>query len=291
MAASLAALAACDMQQEAAFRLSPGNDYYEAVGLTEIGRKFRREAPFYVDLSTSGVLDAEARERLAGQAAWMEANPSLRFMIIAMARADGGAVSPDDPAHARAAAVADHLGSLGIATDRVRARVVPIGVGNVDFDPLQRVTTLVEDGVRSRQPGLLAALARDGRDAGSVGAAATAGGGEVGRSSRGADLTSGPRRTSSPVADGPRGGTSSDPGGSGRDPGADQGPGDRPSSNPDTSGPGPDSGNGPSDPGPSKPEGKKNDAKREANSGRGNGDEDGDPGKSGGRNRGGDELG
>lgn len=277
MAVGLTALAACDMPQEAAFRLSPGSDYYEAVGLGEIGRKFRREAPFYVDLSEAGALDAEARDRLSGQAAWMETHPSLRFLVVAMARTDGGAVSPDDPAHARAAAVAAHLEDLGIATDRLRTRVVPIGVGTVDFDPLQRVTTLVEDGMRSERPAVLAALARDGSEGASA-REAVPGASEPGR----------PGRSAGPAEDTPHRGTTGDPGSAGRDPEPDQGPGDGPSSEPGTgtADPGPAS----SAPSPSQPEGRKNDAKRDANSGRGNGDEAGDPGKSGGRNRGGDEV-
>jgi hypothetical protein len=276
MAVALTALAACDMPQDAASRFNPNPDYYEAAGLGEIGRKFRREAPFFVDLDAGAQLSPMAMERLDAQADWMADYPATRFLVVAMGQGDGGSVAETDPAHERADSVVAYLLAQGISPDRVRARVIPVGPVEVDFDPLQRVTTFVEEQQHSSVAMIMAAFGGDdlqrgddvapGQDAGDVGVPVGASGGP--------SVPDG-------GTDGPAAADQTDaPSGSGT---TSQGP---VSGGPTSDGP------VASDPAPSAPSGPggKNAAKREANSGRGNGDEAGDPGNSGGRNQGGDEA-
>ncbi|MGI1663404.1 hypothetical protein ACRDNQ_14275 [Palleronia sp. KMU-117] len=283
IAVALTALAACDMPQDAASRFHPDQDYYEAAGLSQIGRKFRRETPFFVDLDADAQLSSDAMARLDVQAGWMDDFPATRFLVVAMGQGDGGAVPATDPAHGRAESVVAYLLAQGISADRIRARVIPVGPVEVEFDPLQRVTTLVDDQPRSPIAMILAALngndlqqgevVAPGQDAGDVGFPVGVSGGpsvpdggtdgpaaaETDPQPTGAGTTSQGPVTGGPIPGGPTTGVPA--------PGAPVA----------------------SDPAPTAPGGK-NAAKREANSGRGNGDEAGDPGNSGGRNQGGDEV-
>lgn len=274
MAVALTAVVACDMPNEAAFRFDLSQDYYETGGLGEIGRKFRREAPFFVDLADESALSPDARARLEAQAAWVADYPSMRLLVVSMGPAEGGMVPASDPSHRRADTVVRYLIAQGVAPDMIRARVLPVGpIGN-DFDPLQRVTTFVEEGMNTTSSGLPAAVGgldtqRDkifvpGQDASNVGVP-IGGSGNPPVPGAGVD---GPV-AEAPVAEPTASGSTSD--------------------GPASGGPTPDAPVA-SGPAPSEPGGK-NAAKREANSGRGNGDEDGDPGNSGGRNQGGDEVG
>jgi hypothetical protein len=301
-AAALAALTACDTSQDV-LRFNVDQDFYEAPSLGTLERAFRREAPFYVDLAEATVLSDAARARLDLQAAWMAEHPSTRFYVVAVGQPQDGGVAGDDPAHSRARTVEAYLAAAGIDPARLRVRVVPKGFGHAPYDPFLRVTTMLEE-APATQGEVMAALARDAipgagdseifgmQGAGDVGDPVGANGGPsvpVGGTDGPAAGTPATPSAGGTTSQGPVGGGSTSQGpvaGGHSDPGGAPSQPSDPASSPDTSGP---VASGPVTSGPGNSG--KNAAKRDANAGRGNGDETGDPGNSGGRNKGGDEIG
>ena len=227
--------------------------------LSSLSAEFRREVPHVINFDfDSSILDDEAKRRLDSQAEWIGNNPGVRFAVTGHTDRVGNVAYNEALGLARAQAAVDYMVMRGVSETQLVAMI-----SEGETDPViktedreranRRVETDVLELIREEDPVRLADLD------GATGSISTNGGG---------------------TPDGNGGGTPDGNGGGTPDGNGGSTPDGNGGGTPDGNGGGSDDDGGRDKPGKGS----------QANSGRGNGDEDRDPGKSGGKNQGGDEL-
>ncbi len=281
LAAGAVALSGCAIAPETTRTPGMGLETQAAVrstgpALTALSAAFRRDVAYVINFDfNSSDLDAEAKARLDAQADWILAHPNVRFSVTGHTDRVGNVAYNEALGLRRAQAAVDYLVLQGIDAFRLVA-MISEGEADpvIDTDDRERANRRVETDVleliRPEPEERLAGLD---------------------------DATGTIERVSAGGAAGdPDGGSDEGASGGGSSEGGSSGGGSSDGGSSDGGSSGGSSGGGSSDDGASKGGGKGGGTGggSKANSGRGNGDEGSgeqrDPGKSGGKNRGGDEL-
>ena len=235
--------------------------------ITALQRQFQAQVPYVVNFGfDEDTLDAEALERLDAQAEWIIDNPDVKFRVFGHTDRVGNIDYNADLGMRRAQRVVDYLVSKGVEAERLEA-MLSFGEENplVDTEDRERMNRRAETEVHE----YIVPPTRENEGGGGLFAVFT-----------------GPEPTPTPVST-----DDSDPTPTGDTPTEPDTPSDDPS--PDDTGSDDTSSDDTSSDDSSSDDTSSDDSNgggSKANSGRGNGDEDSDPGKSGGKNNGGDEV-